>query len=574
MERHDNLSLPFVFTRSVKSTFRFAIRHFTRSVSPFAILLIWSIFLFGYGISVGTLYRTEALRAIIGREALHGSWLMPTLYGEPFLSKPPGMYAAIAAASIPFGDVTAVSARLPSAIAATITVFLFFLMFRRVVELKYALAGAMLMPVSFLWLDRAPSAEIDMLQLAWVSAALLCLLRAVEVEESLLFPSPRLCGGRAGWGAASWWVSSLLCVTAGFLTKWTAPAFFYLAAVPFLIWRRRLSLLWSWRHLLAGSVALGLCALWVAAVIQQAGWPALRDTVFAEAAQRFGPHQSGRPYPWVESLSYPLQIMAANLPWSLLALFACRSSFLRQWDVNGRRLLQLLHCWTWPNLLFWSLPAQHHVRYSMPMCPGLVGLGVMVAIAWARSLNAASRSKDDCKLQIANCKLQIEEPENGPRRRASKTAFPRGAWERDSGRPWEREGRSRLFNLQFAICNLQFAIFLSVLCVWSLVKILYVEAIVPPRTALREVRENAARLAELVPPDETLYLGKLKDEGVLFYYNRPVRRLHVAPQSPRACYAVLIEAEAMHAARSGRFEVIERLKDQQGDPIILVRFHD
>ncbi len=534
--------------------------------SPFAIHFLWCVFLFGYGISVGTLYRTEALRAIIGREALRGSWLTPTLYGEPFLSKPPGMYSAIAAASIPFADVTAVSARLPSAVAATFTVFLFYFTFRRVVERKFALAGTMLMPVSFLWLDRAPSAEIDMLQLAWVSAALLCLLRAVETEESLLLPSPGYLKG-----PTSWWLISLLCVTAGFLTKWTAPAFFYVAAIPFLIWRRRLSLLWSRQHLIAVTVSIGLCALWASAVIQQAGWQTLRDSVFAEAAQRFGSHQAGRPYPWLESLSYPLQIMAANSPWSLLALFACRPSFFRQWNENGKRLLQLLHCWTWPNLLFWSLPAQHHVRYSMPMCPGLVGLGVMVAIAWARSFYAISRGKDDCKLQIANCKLKIEA---SPIEGAAETpppAPPRSGEER----------KSRFFNLQFAICNLQFAIlalnpkriFLSVLCIWFVVKIVYVEAVLPPRTEHREVRENAARIAELVPPGETLYLGKLKDEGILFYYNRPARRLHHAPAA-KPFYAVLIEAETRQAGLAGRFETVMCLKDQQGDPIMLVHFHE
>jgi len=526
----------------------FAIRH-----SPFAILMIWCMFLFVYGIGVGTLYRTEALRAIIGREALHGSWLTPTLYGEPFLSKPPGMYAVIAAASIPFGDVTVVSARLPSAVAATITVFLFFLIFRRVVERKYALAGAMLMPVSFLWLDRAPSAETDMLQLACVSAALLCLLRAVEAEESLLLPSPakpgegkirRVRDCSAGSfdlrGATSWWLLSLLCVTAGFLTKWTAPAFFYLAAVPFLIWRRRLSMLWSWRHLLAGSMALGLCGLWAAAVIRQAGWPALHDTVFAEAAQRFGPHQPGRPYPWLESLLYPLQIMAANLPWSLLALFACRSSFLRQWNEDGRRLLQLLHCWTWPNLLFWSLPAQHHVRYSMPMCPGLVGLGVMVVIGWAKNLT----------------------PQPLPARRDWK-----GEPAPDFPSPF-RGGAGEGF---FALSPKH--LFLSLLCVWFVVKIVYLEVIVPPRTEHRGVRENAARIAELVPSVETLYLGKLKDEGILFYYNRPARRLQHAPAG-QPFYAVLIETETRQAALAGRFETLLSLKDQQGDPIILVRFHE
>ncbi len=60
--------------------------------------------LFFYGLAAGPLYRTESLRAIIGRECLHGQWLFPVLYGEPFLTKPPGHYAAIGFCSLPFGE--------------------------------------------------------------------------------------------------------------------------------------------------------------------------------------------------------------------------------------------------------------------------------------------------------------------------------------------------------------------------------------------------------------------------------------------------------------------------------------
>src|SRR5262245_17373263 len=58
-------------------------------------------FLFFYGLNAGELYRTESLRAIIGAEFLRsGNWIVPTLYGEPLLTKPPGMYAAIALLSL------------------------------------------------------------------------------------------------------------------------------------------------------------------------------------------------------------------------------------------------------------------------------------------------------------------------------------------------------------------------------------------------------------------------------------------------------------------------------------------
>jgi 4-amino-4-deoxy-L-arabinose transferase-like glycosyltransferase len=88
--------------------------------------------LFFYGLGAGELYRTESLRAILASEFLRsGNWIVPRLYGEPFFTKPPGLYAAIALLSLPFGGVSEITARLPSALAASVTVFLFYWYFGR-----------------------------------------------------------------------------------------------------------------------------------------------------------------------------------------------------------------------------------------------------------------------------------------------------------------------------------------------------------------------------------------------------------------------------------------------------------
>ena len=84
-----------------------------------------------YGLSAGELYRNEGLRALVGAECLRGHWIVPTLYGEPILTKPPLAYWLIALVSAPFGQVTAWSARLPSALAAVVTTLLVFAHFRR-----------------------------------------------------------------------------------------------------------------------------------------------------------------------------------------------------------------------------------------------------------------------------------------------------------------------------------------------------------------------------------------------------------------------------------------------------------
>lgn len=456
-----------------------------------ACLGVWCLFLFGYGLS-GPLYRTEALRAIIAQEALEGHWLVPTLYDEPFLTKPPGIYVAIAAVSSPWGEVTERTARIPSALAASLFVFFVYGTLRSCLTPRTAFLIAFLLPVSFLWLEKAPSAEIDMLQLAWVGIALLSVYRA------------ELATGRSRWG---WWLLALGGVAGGLLTKWTAPAFFYLTVVPWLWSRGRLRVLWSGPHLVGCGLACLLCAAWVGAVVQAVGWDVLRDTVGREAAQRFAPKGNGKPYPWLESLTFPFVLLAANAPWSLLVLARLRKPVGHTPAVHS--LVQLLHCWLWPNILFWSLPAQHNVRYVLPIVPAFVMLGTLHLQQWYNGLTSMHA----------------------------------------------RRGK-QAFALAFVA--------------WMAVKVGYVEWVVPTRTAHRHAEATGKELARLVPDDQPLYVKLLKDEGIMFYYGRPARRLNRdIPVEP--FYVLLIAREYEQRATLGTTELVAECRDQQQAPIYLVR---
>lgn len=464
--------------------------------------------LFLYGINAGELYRTESLRAIVAAEFLRsGDWITPRLYGEPLLTKPPIAYAAIALASWPFGGVTEWTARLPSAIAASLVVFMVYGCFRRHFGRRAGLIAAAVTPASLMWLDRAPSAEIDMLQLAWVAGAMLCFLRAVECHETAERPN-----GRAEW---LWQQAALLCVAGGTLTKWTAPAFFYLTAIPFLFWRRRLSLLWSWPHLASVLAASLPCLAWAAAVGFRVGWEPLLDTVRSEALQRLSPMHHPRPYPWREIVEFPLLFLAANLPWSGVALVTLHPKFAGLWDERGRRLWQLLHCWVWPNLLFWSLVPGHRFRHGMPLQPGLAGLAALVWIAWL------------------------------------------------SGR------------LRWPLPRLKpMYLFVGLLTAWLAVKLVFVHAVVPGREGDRSPREKAEQIAALVPEGATLYLCDLKDEGILFYYGRQAQRLpglRDIPHAPDSVYCILTAAEWKTWDAARPVQTLMQLRDEQGDPVVLIR---
>ncbi|HEX5270504.1 MAG TPA: glycosyltransferase family 39 protein, partial [Gemmataceae bacterium] len=500
------------------------------------LLLPWCGFLFFYGLGTGDLYRTEGLRAIVAQEFLNsGNWVVPTLYGEPLLTKPPGMYAAIAAVSVPFGGVSDWSARLPSALAATATVFLFFWYFCRVFGPRGGLVAGFIVPASVMWLDKATAAEIDMTQALWVAGSVLFFLRALEEEESA---KPR--------AALRWWLAALLCVAGGVLTKWTAPAFFYLTVIPLLWWRGRLRLVWGRNHLVAAALGAALCLTWAALAVRQAGWDVFANTVSQEAMQRLVPHEiplaagrhHHRPYPWGEVLGHPFVVLGSAGPWSFFALVALWPGFAKLWDERGRRLLQALHCWAWPNLLFWTVVPEHAPRHSFPLFPALAGLAALVWLAWLTG------------------RLRWYLPRVSPGR-----------------------------------------VFVGLLAAWLVVKVGYVHAWVPVRDGranhllraagfrerpTRDTHGKGERLAALVPAGRPLYLFHVKDEGIMFCYgrchpdgqpDRVVRRLggpNDLPDTAELVYCIVTEAEwgAWDARRPA--EVLLRLPDQQGDPMVLL----
>lgn len=528
-----------------------------RAWTAITLLLLWCGGLFFFGLTSGELYRTESLRAILAEEFLRsGNWIVPTLYGEPIFTKPPGMYAAIALLSWPFGHVTEWTARLPSALAASLAVFVFYGTFARQLGRLGGLAAAGLLPASFMWLDKASAAEIDMMQVAWVIAALCCFLRALEIEEdrgssmedrgsrleawkvevtgevrtliypaspdplsSILYPLSSVLHPR--FSLWVWWLGAFLCVAGGILTKWTAPAFFYGTVVTLLWWRGRLRLLLGRHHLVGAAACASLCLAWIGTAVALSNWQVFYSTVSREALMRLLPSHHHRPYPWLESLAHPFKVLLANLPWSVFALLSLRPGFAQLWDERGRLLLQAMHCWIWPNVIFWSIIPEHAPRHSFPLFPGIAGLAAFVWFAWLTG--------------------KMPWPLSDSRRRFTARPGP---------------------------------VLVGMLVFWLMVKVAFVEVVIPKRNDHREPRAKGERLAALVPPQKTLYLSKLKDEGIMFYYRRTVRRLESfedLPSSEGSAYCILDDSEWRNWWLPGTAVVIERLRDEQGDPIVLVK---
>jgi 4-amino-4-deoxy-L-arabinose transferase-like glycosyltransferase len=480
------------------------------------LLSAWCGVLFFYGLTAVELWRTENLRAIIAEGMLRsGDWIVPRLYGVPLFTKPPGMYVAIALCSWPFGEVTECTARLPSALAATATVFLFYCLFSRYVGRLGGLLAGLMLPMSLMYLDKAPTAEIDMLLVAWVVGAVVCFLRAVDGPMAWDQGRPDATTSGAAFG---WWLGALLCVAGGVLTKWTAAVFFYGMAIS-LLWRRgQLRLLWSWQHVLSALAGASVCLAWIAAAIASEGWEVFSTTVLNEALPRIIPnyqsHHEHRSY-WLEVILHPVWLLATALPWSVVAVWTLRPGFARLWDERGRKLLTALHCWTWPNLVFWSLMSNHTVRHSFPLFPGLAGLAAMVWLAW---------------------------------------------WTGKLPLPWPRMKPIRAFT--------------ALLAAGMAIKVVYVEMVMPRRNVARAPRAKGRLLASIVPVGSTLYLFRLKDEGIMFYFGGTVVRLESPAELPcdtEPVYCILDYREWEELRHRRPVQVLQHLTDEQGDHIVLVR---
>jgi 4-amino-4-deoxy-L-arabinose transferase-like glycosyltransferase len=453
---------------------------------------------------------------------------------------------------------------LPSALAATLTVGLFYLSFAHALGRRAGLLAAALLPCSLLWLGRVPSAEIDLVQLGWVSASLLLFLRALEAAES-------------GAGGRGWWLAALLCVAGGTLTKWTAPAFFYLTIIPLLGWRGHLRLLLGSSHLCALALALALCAGWAAAAAAEVGAGPLRETVLREALQRLSPQHHPRPYPWLELLTFPGSFLLACLPGAALAPVACRPSFGRLLDERGRCLWQLLLCWAAVNLLFWAVVPGHRPRHALPLQPALAGLSALAAITWLRGTRKApegerrgvsppvGRGRPALKGRAYTSGSRVNPAEAVAPAQPGSPGFTRGGPSFTAGWCAAPPAGSRRAARQAARIAL-----VGLLVAWLAVKMGYTFVVVPRQSAHRHPSAGGALLSAAVPPGGLLYLVNARADGVLFYYGRRTCRLDSPGQLPAGACCLLTEPEWRRwpAGRGARERA--RLEDDQGGGLVLI----
>ena len=167
------------------------------------IFLVWMLFGF-LGASDFRGRLTESRRSQVAREIIDGpgTWLVPTLGGRPFLTKPP-LYYDEAAASLKLFGMNEGAARLPTAVACLIALAAVFFAGRTWRGTRTGLLACLLMATTYLFMMNCRLAEIDGVLLGTISVSIATIYGAIKD------PTRRV-----------WWILGLWASMAvGFLAK-------------------------------------------------------------------------------------------------------------------------------------------------------------------------------------------------------------------------------------------------------------------------------------------------------------------------------------------------------------------
>src|SRR5262245_29246755 len=152
-------------TTDMKPTLRLYFDHLVIAVLGYA------LFFYGLG-SIGLLGPDEPRYAAIAREMLMtGDYITPRLYGMPWFEKPPLMYWLAALGCKLFG-ISEAGARFPSALTATLCVFLIYWCGRKLWDRAVGFLAALVLATSIGSFAFARAASMDMLLSTCLTAAL------------------------------------------------------------------------------------------------------------------------------------------------------------------------------------------------------------------------------------------------------------------------------------------------------------------------------------------------------------------------------------------------------------------
>ncbi|MCC6798390.1 MAG: glycosyltransferase family 39 protein [Candidatus Hydrogenedentes bacterium] len=309
----------------------------------------------------------------VAREMMEsGNPIALTINGEPYKEKPPFLFWMIALVSLPYGDVTESTARIPSVAAAILAVYFTFQLASRLYGYRVGLcAGFVLMTCALFWWE-ARSVRTDMLLTACLTGSLYAFWMHHETKSS------------------RWLIAFYVAVCAAVFAKGPPGVVFPLLLAVFFYWKRReerRALHLGWGLLaIAAVIAIWIVPAYMMAAPSPNAAPgqtlSLGENLYRQTIGRFllGVSKARPPYYYLENLPVNLFPWTLFLPWTVWFAWKRRSE---------NDAIRLLLCWILPAMIFFSISSGKRAVYLLPLFPALA---VLVAYSIVELSDDAKRA--------------------------------------------------------------------------------------------------------------------------------------------------------------------------------------
>jgi 4-amino-4-deoxy-L-arabinose transferase-like glycosyltransferase len=360
---------------------------------PLLVLLCAVVFV--PGLAQLPYYGTEPLRALITQEMYaSGDWLHPTVHHHPYIEKPPLAAWCIAGLSglLLQPQVTELTARIPSVMAATAYVLLIYAAARSMVSPRCGFTAALFALCNSSFLEYAVRAELDIpfmfffalaSLLVWPMARVVLAPAVSENTHDSTLTTHHL-----------WRQWSLVYAALVIATLWKGPhalVFMFLTLLFVTVKGHSCRWLFHPAHVVTGTLAVAIVAAWYLFLAHGVGGSKMGQWFLMEMYHRMVP----KSLEYVQHLATaPLQAYLATLPAAFLAGLLIFRSVRHAIAPEQRPLMQFLWLWFAPSMVFIMLSRCDSTRYLFPIFAPVTLLGALVWEHYWQSLDATSVSRE------------------------------------------------------------------------------------------------------------------------------------------------------------------------------------
>lgn len=335
-------------------------------------------FFLGLG-RVGLLGPDEPRYAEVAREMFaSGDYISPRLCGCLWFEKP-ALFYWMAAASYHLLGVSEYAARLPSALAGTVTVLALLGVLQRTGLARVGVASSLVLATSAIFIGFARGASPDMILTAAVTVALLAGYMWTRATGRSRIVCVAVLSAATGIAVLAKGLVGVALVV---------PVF----AIHLVVTGRLKSI--SWRECVGGlAIVLAVGLIWYGPVTARHGWEFLDEFFYKHHIRRYLTNRYHHPAP---IYFYPFVALAGAMPWTFFLVPAVTRLRRLRPRISARdSILALAWVWVaWP-LIFFSFSVAKLPGYLLPVFPALaIIIGAEVERFWGdepeRRLKAAS----------------------------------------------------------------------------------------------------------------------------------------------------------------------------------------